>query len=287
MTQTEAWTVARLLKWTEDYLAQQGSDSARLDAEVLLAHAAGGTRIELYARFQEVVDETVRGAFRGLVKQRAAGAPVSYLVGAKEFYSLRFEVTPDVLIPRPETETLVLEAIELAKRCSPPRRAADIGVGSGVIAICLAKYADCKVVGVEVSPAALEVAQANAAAHQVADEIELRQGSLLEPLDASEQFELIVSNPPYVSQSEYEQLSPTVREYEPKQALLAGPNGDEVFRQLAGAATEHLAADGWLLVELSPMIIHQCAAYANELGYRDVEVINDLSGRARVLKAKK
>src|SRR5687767_7835820 len=163
---SEAWTVLRLLTWTTDYLKSHGSDSPRLDAEVLLAHARGCERIQLYTAFDEVVTDEVRAAFRDLVKRRAEGVPVAYLVGKREFYSLSFRVTPDVLIPRPETEFVVLAALDALKIPNPKSPipnsplVADIGVGSGAIAIAIAKHApDCRLIAIDISHTALEIAR--------------------------------------------------------------------------------------------------------------------------------
>src|SRR5437762_3817241 len=180
---SDSWTVLRLLTWTTDYLKSHGSDSPRLDAEVLLAHARGCERITLYTTFDEIVSEEVRGKFRELVKRRAEGVPVAYLVGKREFYSLSFRVTPDVLIPRPETEFVVVAALDALKgsefrvqgsEATAPKPLAsplvcDVGTGSGAIAVAIAKHATiCRVVATDISQAALAIAKQNAAAHHVA-----------------------------------------------------------------------------------------------------------------------
>ena len=171
------WTIGRLLNWTADFLRERGADSPRLDAEVLLAHARGCQRIELYTAFEEPASDELRTSFRELVKQRAAGKPVAYLVGKREFFSLSFDVTPDVLIPRPETETLVVKALDLLKQraneAAIPPRVIDVGTGSGAIAVAIAKRNKAaQVVAVDVSPAALAVARRNADKHGVAERIE-------------------------------------------------------------------------------------------------------------------
>src|SRR5262245_51925937 len=170
---SESWTVLRLLTWTTDYLKSHGSESPRLDAEVLLAHARGCERIMLYAAFDEVVSEDIRTRFRESVKKRAEGTPVAYLVGKREFYSLSFLVTPDVLIPRPETEFVVVAALDALKAANSEMYVADVGTGSGCIAVSIAKHApQSRVTAIDISPAALNIAEENAAAHRVADRIE-------------------------------------------------------------------------------------------------------------------
>ena len=181
MSTTAPWTVGRLLQWTADYLKTHGSESPRLDAEVLLAEAMGCKKIELYTRFEEEPAESVRAAFRELVKRRAEGAPVAYLLGHREFYSLDFRVTPDVLIPRPETELLVVTLLDLAKSKpkDTPWSIADVGTGSGILAVCAAKnLAAARVTAVDISPAALEIAAENAEKHGVAARIEFLESDL-------------------------------------------------------------------------------------------------------------
>ncbi len=285
MTQTDEWTVSRLLQWTAEYLETHGSDSPRLDAEVLLGHACECPRIQLYARYNEPVAEDVRATFRETVKQRAGGAPVAYLVGAKEFYSLSFKVTPDVLIPRPETETLVLEALEVIKVQGDQTQVIDLGTGSGAIAICLAKYSKCQVTAVDISAAALRVASENAVDHQVAERIRFVESDLFSGVEPG-RFDVIASNPPYVSEPEFCKLDVTVKEYEPRTALVAGERGDEVFQRIVREAPDRLKPQGWLFIELSPMLADQCLKFARELGcFSQVEMVNDLSGAPRILRA--
>jgi release factor glutamine methyltransferase len=257
MPDAETWTVGRLLGWTTDYLSRHHSDTPRLDSEVLLGESLGCERIELYTRFDEAPDETVRTAFRELVRRRAEGTPVAYLVGHREFYSLAFRVTPDVLIPRPETEFLVIAALDLAKAFHQSDEIAvcDVGTGSGVIAVCLARHLpNCRVTAVDISPEALAVARFNVAKHDVADRIELLESDLLKSVPSDRRFDLILSNPPYVSQAEFDTLAPDVREYEPRDALIAGVSGTEVIEALLPQAAERLRPGGHLLVEISPMI---------------------------------
>ncbi len=203
MSTTETWTIGKLLTWTTDYLKKGGSASPRLDAEVLLAHACGRQRIELYTAFdhQEPTEES-RIAFRELVRRRNEGTPVAYLVGYKEFYSMQFEVNPDVLIPRPETEHLVVAALDRAKELgSKTLRFVDVGTGSGAIAVSVAKQLkNCHMTAVDQSPAALAVARRNAEKHQLGeDRITFLESDLLAAIPADETFDLVLSNPPYVS----------------------------------------------------------------------------------------
>ena len=195
MSEDTEWTIGKLLEWTKEYLAKQGSDSARLDAEVLLAHARKCQRIELYTAFDEVASQQVRDSFRALVKRRAEGTPVAYLVEHREFYSLPFYVNSSVLIPRPETEFLVIRLLDIAKQQTESKeyRVVDVGTGSGILAICAALYLPSStVVAIDASPEALEVARKNAVQHNVADRIEFREGDLLSGCDPAERFDFVI-----------------------------------------------------------------------------------------------
>ncbi|MEM8666348.1 MAG: peptide chain release factor N(5)-glutamine methyltransferase [Planctomycetota bacterium] len=282
----QPWTVLRLLEWTTDFFKQRGSASPRLDAEVLLAHARECSRIELYTAFEQEPSPEERLAFREMVRRRGEGTPVAQLVGYREFYSLRFRVNEDVLIPRPETEHLVVEAIDCSKSLSNDSlRIADIGTGSGAIAVTLAKYLPkAAITAVDCSEAALKIASWNATQHEVDDRVEFVHSDLFKALDREQPFDLICSNPPYISQSEYEALDSTVREYEPKQALLAGSQGTEVIDAILSDAPDYLVSGGQLILELSPMIADACVAAAQQQGgYENIRCIKDLEGHKRIL----
>jgi len=289
MSQSEPWTVGRLLQWTVDYLKDRGSDSPRLDAEVLLAEALGCRRIELYTTFDQVPDEEPRSRFRDLVRRRAEGTPVAYLVGRREFYSMDFRVTPDVLIPRPETELLVVALLDLARSrpVGEPIAVADVGTGSGAIAVCAAKHlANARLTAIDLSPAALAVARENAALHGVEERIELVQSDLFAAVDPARQFDFIVSNPPYVTSSEMAGLARDVRDFEPRAALEAGPQGTEVIRALIVQAAGRLKPAGYLLIEIGPAI-HDAVVELLESDARlqPGPAIKDLARLPRVVQA--
>jgi release factor glutamine methyltransferase len=289
---SDAWTIGRLLKWTADYLSQHGADSPRLEAELLLAAARGCQRIELYTAFDEVPPDAVRTSFRELVRRRAEGAPVAYLLGRREFFSLSFKVTPDVLIPRPDTEHLVLAALDLARTRAATGAGlllADIGTGSGAIAVALAKHLpEARVSAVDRSAAALVVAAENVATHGVGGRVTLVEGDLLGPFPAEPRFDLIASNPPYVSSAEWAALAPGVRDFEPRQALEAGPAGTEVIERLIPQAVERLKPGGWLLLEVSPMIEPQVVRLiVGRAELRSLPTRKDSAGLARVVIAQK
>ncbi|TWU42282.1 peptide chain release factor N(5)-glutamine methyltransferase [Novipirellula artificiosorum] len=294
MTQSneEPWTVLRLLEWTTGFFKQRGSESPRLDAEILLAHARDCARIELYTAFAEVPSEEQRVAFREMVRRRGEGTPVAQLVGYREFYSLRFRVDENVLIPRPETEHLVVEAIDCAKAMKVrdrPIRIADVGTGSGAIAISLAKHIkDAQLTAIDQSEAALKIATWNAEHLGLADSVAFVHSDLFESVEKHETFDIICSNPPYVSESEYDELSVTVREYEPREALVAGIDGMDVIKRLLETAPERLESGGRLIIEISPMIAELCEELFDATTcLDDLRFVKDLAGHRRVISMRK
>lgn len=289
----EVWTVGRLLAWTTDWLAARGCDTPRLEAEVLLAHARGCKRIELYTAFDTPVDEPQRSRFRGLVKRRGEGEPVAYLVGEREFFSLPFRVSPAVLVPRPETEGLVVRALDIAKEMAGKGLAApriiDVGTGSGAIALTLAKrLPEARITATDISSAALAVARDNAARLGVAERVTFAESDLLDGHGGAGPWDLIVSNPPYVREDEFAALPRDVRDHEPRGALVAGPTGIELITRLAAAAAERLAPSGWLLVEMGPAVAASAeAALAAVPGLAARPTLLDAAGLPRILQATK
>jgi release factor glutamine methyltransferase len=286
----EPWTIGRLLQWTTDYLKEHGSETPRLDAEVLLAHARGCQRIALYTAFDEPAADDLRTKFRALVKERAEGKPVAYLVGHREFYSMSFRVTPDVLIPRPETELLVVRLLDIAKeRGGQPLAIADVGTGSGIIAIVAAKrLPQAQVTAIDTGRAALDVARSNAESHGVADRIQWIESDLFAAVPAGKTFDIVATNPPYITEAEYQQLSKTVKDFEPRAALIAGPYGTEVIERLIPQAADRLNSGGWLLMETSPMIEPAVrAVMETESRFELAPTIKDLAGHPRIVQARR
>jgi release factor glutamine methyltransferase len=286
--QPKVWTIRALLAWTIDFLKSKGNDDARREAEILLAHVLGCKRVDLFVRYEEQPSEAERTKFRELIQRRVAGWPVAYLVGLRGFYLLDFEVNPAVLIPRPDTETLVLEALKRLKPLSAPE-VLDIGTGSGCIAISLAhQKKDARVTATDVSPDALDVAKRNAAKHTVADRITFLQGDLFAPLPPGSTFDLIASNPPYIAQGEFPSLAPDVRDHEPRLALDGGPDGLAFYRRIAKDAPAFLKPGGSILLEVG---YTQGAAVRGLLAERpELEVgptLKDVGGHPRVVTAKK
>ncbi len=281
-----AWTVGKIIDWTTAHLRKHGSESPRLEAEILLAHARDCPRIQLYVQYNELLTDDQRAAMRDLVKRRAQAEPVAYLVGHREFFALDFRVTPDVLIPRPETETLVLQLIAAAK-ARPNARILDVGTGSGCIAIAAAvNIPGVHVAAIDISPAALIVARDNASRHAVAERIRFLEGDLFAPLSSGDQFDLIVSNPPYVADGEMATLPADIRLHEPPLALQAGPQGLDVIARLISGAPAHLAVGGTLFIEISPeQAVAVCALIQESARFEPARTVKDSSGKERVVMA--
>lgn len=278
------WTIRRVLEWTLDYLGRHGSETPRLDAEVLLAFACNCPRIQLYTRYDEELPEPVRARMRELVRRRADAEPVAYLVGHREFFSLDFEVTPDVFIPRPDTETLVVEALERLESMAAPN-VLELGTGSGCIAVALAKnHPQISVTAVDVSPAALTVARRNADRNGVAERVRFLESELFAEVPADEQFDAVLSNPPYVPEDEVPELDPQVSRHEPQLALAGGPDGLDVIRRIVPESPGFLRPGGLLLLECSP---EQTAAVAELMAagnlFDGIQTCADLSGAQRVV----
>lgn len=285
----QVWTLGSLLDWTAKHLAAKNIETARLDAEVLLAHVVGCKRIDLYGvRHGEEASAEVKQQYRELIRKRIEGCPVAYLVGRKEFYGLELKVSPAVLIPRPDSEHVVMECLALAKAMDKPR-ILDIGTGSGNLPIAIAKHhATADITTIDASADALAVAKENAAKHGVAERIRFLQGDLFAPLDAGEQFQFIVSNPPYIPDEDIAKLPIGVRQYEPHQALNGGPGGFVVFDRLIAGSRTHLAFGGHLIVEIgSPQEQPARERLAAIPEFTLAPTIHDFSGHPRVLRAQK
>jgi len=291
MSQTEQWSIQRLLVWTTDYFKGRGLENSRLEAELLLAHALECERLNLYLEgFNEPVADEPRARFRELVKRRAAGEPCAYLLGEKEFYSLKFRVNSDVLIPRPETESLVLALIDEAQKLltADEQRelsVADVGCGSGAIGVCAAHYLPrTRVTMLDVSPAALEVAAGNVHDNNVDDKTELLESDLLAALPAEQKFDFIVSNPPYITQQEYDGLPVHIKDHEPQVALLSGPAGTEVIVRLISQAATRLRSNGWLMMEISRTIQQQVQTLLEESGkFQNISINKEMVVKAQLL----
>jgi release factor glutamine methyltransferase len=258
------------------------SQNPRRDAEVLLASVLGCDAVALFAHPERVLSAQESNQFESFVTRRAASEPIQYILGEQEFFGLPFIVTPDVLIPRPETEHLVEAVLQRV----PPQAEAqilDVGTGSGAIAVALAYHLPtAHVIAVDLSPAALAVAQRNAARHGVAARMTFQQSDLLQAFDHLH-LDVLVSNPPYIAASEV--LEPQVANYEPHSALYAGPTGLEIYERLIPQARHVLKPNGWILLEIG---YAQSSAMHNLLSdWTGVDFINDLQGIPRVAVARR
>lgn len=259
------------------------AEEAALDAEVLARHALGWDRAALVARWRDAAPETFDARLQPLIARRASREPVAYITGHREFWGLDFEVTPDVLIPRPETELIVEEAVRYANEVGPPRDIIDVGTGSGCIAIALAhEFPSARVTATDISTAALTVARQNTRRLGVADRVRIVHADLLDNVTAS--ADLIVSNPPYVPAGDAPALQPEVGQHEPATALFGGPgDGLDLVRRLLVSAAPHIAAEGRLMIEFgfgqeAPLGEATCHA-----GWQVVRMCNDLQGIPRVV----
>lgn len=281
------WTIRSLMEWTEQHFQQKGIESPRLETQLLLSHALGCKKTALYTRWDEPVDEERRGRFRELIKRRLDGSPIQHLIGYREFFLLDIEVSPDVLIPRPETELLVTEALNRIKGYAAPG-VLDIGTGSGCIAVSVAHRSPAaRVTAIDISPKALDVAKRNARRHGVAERIRFFEGDLFAPLSDADRFDLIVSNPPYVSASEFENLPRHVRDFEPRLALEAGPQGFDVHDRLIPAAGRFLEPGGWLLLEIGFAQEEGIKRRLTDAGFELAPAIRDDQRHPRVMAGRK
>jgi release factor glutamine methyltransferase len=277
-----------VVRLSTGYLDSHGSSSPRLDAELLAAQALNLRRLDVYLQFDRPLEEEQLGAIRELVRRRGDGEPVAHITGEREFYTRAFRVTPDVLIPRPETETLVGLAIAEAQRRAPGGeglRIADIATGSGCIAVTLAaELPGALVTATDVSEAALSVARVNATRHEVADRVELVLGSWCAPL-AGRAFDIVVANPPYIPTGELADLARDVRDHEPVLALDGGTDGLDAYRELLPSIATVLADGGWSALEIDTRAAAPVAALAVEaLGPDTItQTHRDLTDRPRVV----
>jgi release factor glutamine methyltransferase len=263
-----------------DYFQTHGVPAPRLDAELLLAHALGQKRIDLYLGFDRPVAAADRERYRELVKRRAVErVPVSYLTGTREFWSMSFRATPDVLIPRPETETLVRVAVELG-----PERVVEVGTGSGCVAAAIAaELPDARVLALDSSAEALVVARHNLEAHGLASRVELQLALGLSGVRGS--FDAVVSNPPYIPSEELAGLPDEVR-HEPRLALDGGPDGLAVVRQLIEEAPERLTPGGSLVLEVGSGQARAVEKLLLARGASRIDIHRDLAGTERVVASR-
>jgi release factor glutamine methyltransferase len=288
----EIWTINKLLSWISQYLKDRGIESPRLHAEMLLSYVLGLKRIELYTHHDTQVAKSDLEKLHALVKRAGLNEPVAYLVGKTEFYSIEIEVSQDCLIPRPETELLVQRAIEFLRTRDGIQSVCDLCTGSGCIAVAIAKnFPKANIIATDISDQALIIANRNVEKYNLQERIKLLSGDLFDPvipqLDTGK-FDLIISNPPYVSEIEYEKLDINVKEYEPRIALFAGEDGLDIYKRIIEKADMYLKPKAALLLEIG----YSQGSSVRELlektqCFSDITIEKDFNDNDRVVNAVK
>ena len=287
----ETWTILKLLKWTTAYFKSHRIEQARAAAEMFLAHTLGVGRIDLYVQYDRPLESRELEIFKGFVQRRMRREPVAYIVGKKEFWSMDLKVTSDVLIPRPDTETLVETAFTIVppEPGPSPLNILDLGTGSGAIVLAMASERPShSFYAVDRSEKALAVARDNARMRELDKTITFLRGNWFDPVrDLGRYFDVILSNPPYISSHEFEVLPPEITQYEPLEALDGGSDGLKAIRLIIKQASDSMVPGGWLLFEIG----HDQWAAVEKLiagsgAYSDWAVIKDYSGHDRVVRTR-
>ena len=284
------WTIKKILTWTDAYFKSNGIDSPRLAAEILLSHCLDIRRLDLYLQHDRPLNPDELASFRGLIKRRIDREPVAYITGSRGFWESDFKVAPGVLIPRPDTEVLVEVALKvLGQDGDKPRRVLELGVGSGAVIVSLARsHPESQCFACDLSLTALGVAAANAATEPHCSNLSFVAGSWFSAFRPQAQFDLVVSNPPYIPSRDIETLQPEINRYEPRLALDGGPDGLDCIRIIMAEACDYLAPGGTLLLETGSdqregvgQIFKNCPDFAS------IEFFNDSAGLHRVVKLEK
>lgn len=280
-----AATISDILKQASERLRAAGVPNDVLDAQTLLAEALGQDRTYLIVNFNQRLKEDLLARYWALIERRAAGEPLQYITGHQEFFGLEFEVTTDVLIPRPETELIIEETIRLVQQHDLAAPViVDVGTGSGCIAITLAREIDeARVIACDISAAALRVARRNAARHRLESRVPFVLSNLLSAFDETEFADFIISNPPYVAASELPSLQREVRDWEPRLALTDCGDGLSFYRRLLNDAPARLKSGGHLICELGYTQSETVLAMANSASWAEARVLDDLQGIPRTL----
>jgi release factor glutamine methyltransferase len=282
------WTVLELIQETTGYFNKKGISSARLDAELLLAYCLGIERIQLYIAFERPLTEGELSVFRDIVRRRAAGEPVAYLTGYREFWSLKIRVRHSVLIPRPETELLVEEGIKLLKACRREAAVLELGTGSGAIVVALAKEIKNSVTyATDISPAALTVARQNIADQGMQERIRLVCCNGPAPFRKGPLFDLIISNPPYIRSNEIATLAVEIKDHEPRQALDGGDDGLEFYRQWIPQMPCLLRPGGGAIFEIGTDQAEAVSRLFIDAGFSTVATAKDYAGHSRAVIARR
>lgn len=288
----ERWTVLRVLEWTQKHLREKGIPKSRLESELLLSHTLGCDRVGLYLNYDMILSPGELKRFRGVLERRIGGEPLQYITGYQEFWSIRFKVSPAVLIPRPDTEILVEEALRLIdlEGWQEPK-IVEVGTGCGAIAISIARSVfSAKVMATEVSWEAIALARENAIAQNVGSRICFVQGDMMSfvKLGMEGIFDLIISNPPYIKTADIGTLQPEIREFEPRKAIDGGPEGLDFYKRLFGDASPWLRKGGWLIIEIGADQGTDVLRLTEQMGgFKHTRIVPDYSGRSRAVIAQK
>lgn len=283
------WTIRDLMKFAIEHLQKLGFDEARLNVELLLAHALGFQRIQLYTNFDKLLTKEELATFRSLYERRLILEPVQYIIGSTNFMGVQLRVDSRALIPRPETETLVEQAMMLCKERDEEKLISiiELGTGSGNIAISLAKYVkNVRVTTIDNSKEALDVARENAIRHQIESAIDFHMIDMFEPVDQLllKRFDMLISNPPYISSEDWDTLSTEIKRYEPRCALTDSKDGFECHKRIIELAPFLLRNSGWVLVEVGYGQAKTVAKMMERAGFSSISVVQDLQGIQRVVK---
>jgi release factor glutamine methyltransferase len=271
------WTILEILNWTQDFFSKSNIENPRLQAELIISHVLGLKRLELYMKYDSIVKQHHRDIIKQMIKRRRSAEPLQYILGETNFYGYQFKVDPAVLVPRPETEYLVEKII---CNIGDFKSILDIGTGSGCIAVTLAKeLPDVNIDAVDISQKALENAARNAALNKA--EINFFQSDIFSKIDRK--YDLIVSNPPYISESSYLNLPDDVKKYEPEIALLAGKDGLFFYRKILEKAKEHLNANGKIYLEIGCDQKEEIKFIAEKNDFQNIEILKDLNGFYRIM----
>lgn len=280
------WTVKRVLEWTTEYLDSKGCDTPRLDAEVLLGHCLDLSRVGLYLNYERPLSNPERDSYRKLVVRRASREPVSLIIGRKEFWSLPFKVIQGVLIPRPDTETLVEVTLREMERFPEPN-ILEIGVGTGAVSICLLhENPRATVFGVDINPLAIELSVVNARNLGLKDRFIAIQTDLSVAFRTGPLFDIIISNPPYIPSYDIERLAPEIVHFEPVSALNGGPEGLDIIHDIIANAPDFLSQSGCVILEIGENQSKPVESMFRATGrYTATDFFRDLSGKIRVVRA--
>lgn len=283
------WTISSILDWTTLYFTKHGIENPHLEAEILLAHALLMKRIDLYVNHDKALNDEQLAAFKKLVLRRVKKEPTAYIIGHKPFMSLEFEVSKDVLIPRPDTEKLVEAVIDLSKKGMNAPAILDIGTGSGAVAVSLAYYIkDADITATDISQKAIEIAGKNAVKHSVENRINFITGNLFENIPKDKSYDIILSNPPYIPTEEIKKLQPEITGFEPVNALDGGKDGLDYFRKIVDSINGFLKPGGYLLFEIGFGQADKVVEIINAKGiFEDIKVEKDHSEIDRIVMAKK